>query len=63
MMKNFIPLGQAGSYLNVLFIDKEHSYIDTKINKAVITDVYGTRFLVNPILVKGKLELPIKENK
>lgn len=62
-MKNFIPLGQQGSYLNVLFVDKEHSYIDTKINKAVIIDVYGTRFLVNPLLIRGKLELPVKESK
>ena len=63
MLKNFIPLGASGTYLNKSYVDLEHSYIDKKINKAVIIDKYGIRYLVAPELVKDKLELPIKEDK
>lgn len=63
MLKDFIPLGKKGSYLNKNCVDFEHSYVDTKINKAVIIDKYGLRYLVAPELIKGKIELPIKEGK
>lgn len=63
MLKNFIPLGQKGTYLNKSYVDIEHSYIDKKLDKAVIIDKYGIRYLVAIELVKDKLELKVKENK
>lgn len=53
-MKCFISLGNGNS-INIDVVDKEKSYLDTKTNKFVLFDKYGTRFFVEPKLTKNKL--------
>lgn len=52
-MKGFISLGKD-TYINIDFIDNEKSYYDGHLDKYVIFDIYGTRYLVDKKLIKGK---------
>ena len=53
-MKGFINIGKD-AYVNIDFIDKEKSHYDPNIDKYVIFDIYGTRYLVDKKLVKDKI--------
>lgn len=53
-MKGFVNIGKD-SYVNIDFIDKEKSHYDPQIKKYVVFDIYGTKYLVDKSLVKGKL--------
>ena len=55
--KNFIATGREGDSLNINVIDIQRSYIDLKLNKAFIYDIYGFRYNCDPKLVRKKLEL------
>ena len=53
-MKGFVNIGKD-AYVNIDFIDKEKSHYDAQLDKYVVFDIYGTKYLVDRKLVKGKL--------
>lgn len=52
--KGFISIG-GDALLNINVIDQEASYFDKRINKVAVIDIYGIRYNVDPILIKGKI--------
>lgn len=52
--KGFISIG-GDTMLNIDVIDQKASYFDKRINKVAVIDIYGTRFNVDPNLIKGKI--------
>jgi len=54
--KGFISLGTSESWLNTDFIDQDKCYLDKRIGKVAVIDVYGSRFNVDPKLLVGKIK-------
>lgn len=52
-MKGFVCIA-PGCYVNKDLIDKNKSYFDAKVDKWVIYDIYGTKYLVEKDLIKSK---------
>lgn len=55
--KGFISLGTAGTFINIDCLDLKKSYINKRINKAVIFDKFNQKFELDLILVKDRLSL------
>lgn len=53
-MKGFVCIAQ-GCYVNQDLIDKEKTYYDVRLDKVVLFDIYGNKYLVSKDLYKGKI--------
>ena len=52
-MKGFVCIA-PNCFVNKCLIDKEKTYFDTKKDKVVIYDIYGTQYFVDKDLIKVK---------
>ena len=54
-MKGFISISKD-NYINIDFVDKSKSHYEPNIDKFILFDIYGNKFIIDKKLVKGKLD-------
>ena len=55
-MKGFVPIGN-NSYINKDYIDNSRTHYDARIDKVMLFDVYGNKYIIPKGCVKHKLEV------